>query len=879
MDQINITIGERNIDILTAKYSVLLAGDSCTEKIKEEDITELLKKGIKVSIFSNRKKYIDYKKKLVNSNLFMAFKEGERGSKVDSFFNVYENKNNSQVLFIDGILYYAKFKNDDSEFTYNGEYDLDWCKEALNHLSKADVNFNYEQYNVEHMPCDSNIIVKAGAGSGKTKVMVDRVMYLLSTDEEFEFSKVCMITFTNKATDEMRHRLVQALQDKYKLTKNYFYLTKIEEFSQISLSTIHSFFRKIIAETGYALGYGTKVALNDFSEVKRQIIKELVDNSIEAEKDVLIEKHEIEKLILVYWTRLNNLGVHGDELKNLDFGDIDIDEEITEKEKLINLQDIIKKVLRRLESKYNNTKFKENAIGMEDIIYELKRLFDELDKNGKKLELSTKYKYMFCDEFQDCDEAQIEVMSKLRSVYDCSMFVVGDVKQSIYGFRGASEKAFSQFEDVENNNGAQYNQKLLSKNYRTEAVVMDEIDKIFKNLGEKKWKKDKFDSLDNAVSLLEYKSSSEEGDTDRLTAMRPTSGGEYKQYRVICKKEDGKYESSKESIARVLGPLLKKLRADAKEEIVCLTRTNNQISKVKEICDEYKIPCIIKTRGGFFQSHAVVDFCALIEYLYFGNIPMYEFNFKQTQYYKRNEHDNLDAYRRMLDTKPLMAVLRQIVEEISPASSITDKLEAALYEANLNKLLKILSDRSAGSMSSLQSMCLYLRSKIVTDRKEDIAELEDNSKKDLNPITACTVHSSKGLAFKNVVIPFMNEKLYPDYISDIVVDKTYGNKTGWVYRKKPDKKKIEHKNKYYADMEKAEVIRTAKEECRLLYVAMTRAQEGLYCLPFEYEKNNDEDGLIQKADSEKDFIIPTNWTGFLLEELTEDFQLDGMLGD
>ena len=53
----------------------------------------------------------------------------------------------------------------------------------------------------------------------------------------------------------------------------------------------------------------------------------------------------------------------------------------------------------------------------------------------------------------------------------------------------------------------------------------------------------------------------------------------------------------------------------------------------------------------------------------------------------------------------------------------------------------------------------------------------------------------------------------------------------------------------------------------------------MYCLPFEYEKNKEDDNPIIKDDSKEDFIIPTNWTGFLLEELTEDFHLDGMLED
>ena len=94
--------------------------------------------------------------------------------------------------------------------------------------------------------CPFLMIIEAGAGTGKTHVMINRIMFLLHMDPEFDFSKVAMITFTNKATDNMRLRLIKTLDLKYKLTGKLKYVDRIEQLSQISISTIHSFFKKII---------------------------------------------------------------------------------------------------------------------------------------------------------------------------------------------------------------------------------------------------------------------------------------------------------------------------------------------------------------------------------------------------------------------------------------------------------------------------------------------------------------------------------------------------------------------------------------------------------------------------------------------------------
>lgn len=152
---------------ILAKYSVLIAGT----QFSVNEINELLKNGIKVIWFAgqNNGKAAD--------ELFDSYKEA-------GFFELYENPLGIETVIEDG-------------------QDIDSQKEVLEDLEKGDDRFNLEQFEVEHQPTDRNMIIEAGAGTGKTHVMINRIMYLMHMDPAFSFSKVAMITFTNKATDIM----------------------------------------------------------------------------------------------------------------------------------------------------------------------------------------------------------------------------------------------------------------------------------------------------------------------------------------------------------------------------------------------------------------------------------------------------------------------------------------------------------------------------------------------------------------------------------------------------------------------------------------------------------------------------------------------------
>lgn len=779
-----------------AKYSVLIA----TEEIEEIEVERMLLTGLKVIVFCSE-------------NQEKALKNRFSGFLNAGFLNLYKNQNHIEVVYVDG-------KNLDDD--------------VLALLEEGDEGFNLEQYLVEHEDMSRNLIIEAGAGTGKTHVMINRIMYLMHMDPEFSFAKVAMITFTNKATDNMRHRLANTLDQKYKLTGDVRYLDRIEEFSQISISTIHSFFKRVIVEVGSALGYGTNIRLKSHVKERKELLRDILNEQYRGAKSVKqvigLPVNSIERLASEFWKKIDNNGLSDDELRNLDWGD-------TSSTSADLIQKSLKGIFQTVNHRYDQIKFESNAISMQDIIHELGRIIDKTDVSDY---ISTKYDYMFCDEFQDSDNVQIQTIAALNRFYGGRLFVVGDIKQSIYRFRGATDSAFRRLtECLTEDESKRLIVRSLKKNYRTSGNVLNELDNIFK-----RWNS-------GGVHLLKY------GEEDRLVPQN-RDPGQYVQIPVNRKNRERKVVDT-----------IKRIQNNSPNAgITCLTRTNAQLRDIKEWCEKEKIVCLIKEKGTFYSSQAVLDFCALLEACLYDKEPMYLYNYIMSAYgsgsvsYSELEKangnrllilnslwDQIDMkkwaeYRRDFAYKPVLSVLREIVMSLNPAevygarrfSALTDNgyklavakeqalIDTLQYEANLKKLLQILSDQFSGDFSTLADLCNFLRLKILTDSDEELADCEFEEHTSF--VEGLTVHGAKGLEFENVLIPFMNGAFVNRFRSEILVSEDK-KRVGWIYRNNGEEIANEQYNELIIE-DNAEVTR---EETRLLYVAMTRAINGLYCFP------------------------------------------------
>ena len=284
------------------------------------------------------------------------------------------------------------------------------------------------------------LLILAGAGSGKTRVLTTKVAYLI---EEAGISpyNILAITFTNKAAKEMSNRLYRLIGDKAKY---------------VQVSTFHSFGVKILRENFKYLGYDKNFVIMDSEDsvsVIKKILKEkgidpkiynpnAIKNKISSCKNEMMSPKDYEKYVAS------------------DF------------EKIVLL----------VYELYEDTLKKNNSIDFDDLLLLPIKLFRE---NPNILQnYQERFQYILIDEYQDTNEAQY-ILTKMISAKYRNICCVGDVDQSIYSFRGANYKNILNFEkDYKDAKTIK-----LEQNYRSTTNILDAANDVIKNNKERKDKK------------------------------------------------------------------------------------------------------------------------------------------------------------------------------------------------------------------------------------------------------------------------------------------------------------------------------------------------------------------------------------------------------
>ena len=466
--------------------------------------------------------------------------------------------------------------------------------------------FNVAQYQVEHCNANDHIVVQASAGTGKTTVMIDRIMYLLHTVEDLKLSEVYMITFTNDATNQMNVRLQEMLLLRYRLTSQPKYLMWLEEQSQMNISTIHSFAYTLLGRYGSNEGFTKDLAIRSFAYEKKEIIKDLINDSVNNNlplwKQIGMSFYKASSTIYDYWSRFAQLGISHDDMLKMDWGSCS-------DKRSVGFHQLLCNTINEIDVKYMEIKKQNNAVGIDDIMRDLRQVLFA----GKLPFSDLKIRYLFIDEFQDSDDAQIFVACLLVKLLDSVLFVVGDIKQSIYRFRGATDTAFLLFnetmEDIKAKNPKSFT---LINNYRTSSDIMYQLDSLFKEWTHK-------DLLVYDKSVVPF--NTEAGEFRVLE----TEGKDFDEL-AFCDVVRDSLDNLKEYIER------NDITPAEKHRVVVLTRSNFQLAELKGILDEAHIPASVKQDGSFFASEAVRDFYVMISSFLFANEPKYVFNYLLTPY-------------------------------------------------------------------------------------------------------------------------------------------------------------------------------------------------------------------------------------------------------
>lgn len=734
----------------------------------------------------------------------------------------------------------------------NEKEKLELYSKTLTEIDKRSY-FNLGQYLVEHST-DNNILVKAGAGTGKTHTMISRLMYLIHinryTSDELK-EKIVMITFTNEAADSMRNKIKEEFMDYYILTKDISFIYHINAIVNMRISTIHVFIKALIEEYGYLLGYGSNISIVKGIMDRREGFDKHLNNIIEgSERDPIMD----ENLDLNYFKleRFTMKLINKIEGRNIDFinDSVDLGNLMVNNREHPELDSLIKNVMQSSEKDTRSRVKDFNKIILSQLLLELKNLIGMISEG----EYINEIDYMFIDEFQDTDNAQIDLIKELHTNMEFKLFIVGDVKQGIYRFRGAKTDAFERLTSSYGED--EWNRYKLGKNYRTNSLLLDKYGDVFEELGNK--------------DLLEY---------DKKEDKLISGTGKIKEDPIeiveIMNRETDFQEGLIKSLVKAYDKLANSIEADKnkvdkKKTIGILVRTNEQLREIIDIGNrEYKKKLSFHIRnssiGNLYSLDSTIDLYKLVMALLYNKNPKYLINLYSTSYintdlnlwevYKSAEEADRDSfmiYEKIMEKWPLdnwdnyiddlrqettLMVLREIIYELKPWNNYArevggsiDGYQAKLYKGNLDLLFEKMSSSSDIDYLTLSKMEEFLNIMITTGVEEESRiGVEDES--NINVICT-TIHKAKGLEYDVVIMPYTDWKIgTKDLFSDIIIkDSDEGYKVGYRMSNRI-------KNSHYNSLYKSENEDQQKEEIRILYVALTRAKEKI--ILFQYKDKDD----------------------------------------
>ena len=688
-------------------------------------------------------------------------------------------------------------------------------------------NWNFDQFKVEHAKGNKNILVQAGAGTGKTYSMVSRIAYLCLSRSHFVnnlVDEIAMVTFTNEAADNMKVRLKRYFMNCYILTKDKKILHEIEAVDLMQISTIHKFAKAVLQSTAMEYGLGAEFAISSSEYAKEQVYeKYLNDFLVRRQKEeanfaqqLRMPVHKFRKLLMHFSQQLYNKSYGIKELKAENLGTF---------EEWPFFNEVIMEVIIPAEKEYEEQISSKNKVDLKESML----LLNDAVNGAFREKCGLRYKYLFIDEFQDTDDVQIDSFLKLQNVIkNVKLFVVGDLKQSIYRFRGATISAF----DLIRTDESQWEEFSLTINYRTDKRLLDKFDGIFSKMGSRGYLPflqgrdslnssiDTFLPAHDLITKLEY-----EGDEQRMDAL----------FAEIERQKD---------IIKYLSTHHKLTSKDMM--IAILVRDNWQIH---DILEEAKVRGeFIETQvgGDLYQLTPALDLYKLVLALLNPRDPVCLFNLIDSnyigidldiqglhgldrevqisklievlnQYFIGKLNRNWEQIISDTKIQPILMLLRNIYEGCQPWFRYSDnENEQKFYKANYELVLEKIIKTYSVDYLSLNVIEHSMHINIMT-KQEELARNVENETDDIRVICT-TVHKAKGLEYGCVIMPYMGMDIASMKKADLDVyvenDKlAYGIRIG----DEPNKK---YNSNYDISQEQTERV---NEESRVLYVALTRA--------------------------------------------------------
>lgn len=647
--------------------------------------------------------------------------------------------------------------------------------------------------------------VKAGAGTGKTEVVVQKILKLLQGGKA-TLDQFAIITFTNKATNEMKERLIDRLYMSYlKDSSNEKLRRQIEISNILDISTIHSFCEGIIRKFGMNINIPTNFTISSFKyeidEIVASILNEYASNPIFKD----IQLYRIKDYIKRFYNENEGRGIviPKDALSKL---------KVTGKGDFWNeFRKLFVEIYLKCYDEIESMKRERNVLTQNDLIKLSARLLQ--DKYVAK-SISSKYRYLFIDEFQD---TSIDQFNLVKAFIDngVKVFVVGDEKQSIYKFRGSDISSFYEMTDIiseikkRNENDKQ--EIFINENFRTDYELLNDINTIFNSNFYFAKNRIRFDNLA----------------LDKTDVLKKEPKATENPLQVYYEKDVATI------VRRLIATQTIKGKPIKYKDIAVLCRRNADLDEHALQLKEQGIPIEVVGGKGFYRAKEIIDTYKILNAIINkGKLEKEELKF--TDYYKAyiSTKDNFDDLIDELSVTIRENVISNFLDILYKKSGIIKYYKYFKnYQAiaNLQKLQNISREKMYEEGVQPVDFLQYLDIMISTNQEEDEAELSKQDKEE-GAVSLYSIHKAKGLDFKVVIIPDFDLNLNrpatkPKIISIFDKDNILlGFNSYQLFTNEEDK---QFSDPMYEYLIRDYTLANLEEEIRILYVAMTRAKHLL----------------------------------------------------
>lgn len=557
------------------------------------------------------------------------------------------------------------------------------------------------------------LLILAGAGSGKTRVITHRVAYLMD-HEGINPYNILAITFTNKAAAEMRERVNNIVG---------------EGAERVWVSTFHSMCVRILRRFADRLGYDLNFNIYDSDDTKTAIKAILKDLQIDPKKYP-------EKMFMAEISKAKEAYMSPDEYSKK------------------HATDYAKTKVAEVYQEYADRLRKFNAFDFDDLIYKTVELFEH--NPDVLLNYQERFRYIMVDEYQDTNHIQFLLVKQLASKYR-NLCVVGDDDQSIYKFRGANITNILNFE-MEYPDARVVK---LEQNYRSCGYILDAANSVIRN---NQGRKDKslWTDKDKGAPITFIQSESEYEEADKVAveiAKLASIGVEYRDIALLYRTNAQSRVLGEKLVMRnipyrVYGGTTFYERKEIKDILAYLKVVNNS-------SDDIYLKRIINVpkRGIGDTTIAKLEIFAAV-----NNISMMEAAGRANTI----PGMNTKTAAKVMDFHKFISSYQDMVSDGEAISFIYDRI---LVETGYEE--QLIAEHTDESMTRLENLD-ELRNKIVLFEEEneeatlnmfleDIALVSDldNLNEDDNQVRLMTLHSAKGLEFPYVFMCGMEEQIFP----------------------------------------------------------------------------------------------------------------------